>query len=124
MMVEWFYLYFKYIKLFESFPELTDIIGGFVNGEWACPSAGWSDAAWIARVPDVGDVGGDGRATVGWWDHTADPEPESAGSFGRAWLTSALRGGEACSQGGGGTAASAGAFLIWKMDYAEQWYLL
>ena len=59
-------------------PELADVSRDLVEGEGAGGGAGGRVAAGVARVPHVGGVGGDGRATGGAVDHTAHSEPSGA----------------------------------------------
>ena len=71
--------------------ELTDVGRHLTDlGGAGPPSAGGSDAAGVARVPDVGVVGGDRGATGGGGDHTTHSEPGSAGTVGRSCLAGAL----------------------------------
>ena len=46
-------------------PELTDVVGDLVDGEGAGGGAAGFVPAGVARVPDVGRVGGDRGATGG-----------------------------------------------------------
>ena len=48
-----------------SFPQLADVVRDLPDGGGAGPRAGGREAAGVSRVPDVGDVGGDGGATGG-----------------------------------------------------------
>ena len=48
-----------------SFPQLADVVRDLPDGGGARPRAGGREAAGVSRVPDVGDVGGDGGATGG-----------------------------------------------------------
>ena len=107
---------------FKGFPQLADIIRHFLDGGGAGPSRGWSPAAGVARVPDVGVVGGDRGPTGGGRDHAADTEPGCAGSLRAPGSAGALRGGVArpYRRGGGG----AGADVVGELDYAEQRELL
>ena len=67
--------YLRFLNNPKSFPELTNVIRAFVDGESTSSSAGGRVAAGVARVPDVGDVGGQRRPTGGGRDDTADSEP-------------------------------------------------
>ena len=70
--------------------ELTDVSGDLVEGEGAGGGAGGRVAAGVARVPHVGGVGGDGRATGGAVEHTADSKPSSTVAITTSSLRSAL----------------------------------
>ena len=95
-------------------PELADVSRDLVEGVGAGGGTGGRVAAGVARVPDVGGVGGDGRATGGGVDHAADTETSSAVSISTAALSGALRAGVAGPVGGGG--AGSGALLVGELD--------
>ena len=99
-------------------PELTDVSGDLVEGEGAGGGTGGGVAAGVARVPDVGGVGGDGGATGGGVDHTAHSKPSSAVTISTAALSGALRAGVAGPVGGGG--AGSGALLVGELDDGEE----
>ena len=103
-------------------PQLADVVGHFSNSEGAGASVRGSVGAWVARVPDVGGVGGDGGAAGGGGDDAADPEARGTGAGGRPSPAAALGGGVAGAVGGGG--APAGALLVRELDDAEQRELL
>ena len=71
-------------------PELTDVSRDLVEGEGAGGGAGGRVAAGVARVPYVGGVGGDGRATGGAVDHTAHSEPSGAVTISTSALSRTL----------------------------------
>ena len=71
-------------------PELTYVIRDLVEGVGAGGGTGCRVAAGVARVPDVGGVGGDGRATGGAVEHTADSKPSSTVAITTSSLRSAL----------------------------------
>ena len=98
--------------------ELADVSGDLVEGVGTGGGTGGRVAAGVARVPDVGGVGGDGRATGGGVDHTADTEPSSAVPISTAALSGALRAGVAGPVGGGG--AGARALLVGELDDGEE----
>ena len=83
-------------------PELTDIIRLLAEGVGAGGGTGGRVAAGVARVPDVGGVGGDGRATGGGVDHTAHSEPSGAVTVSTSSFSRTLRAGIAGPVGGGG----------------------
>ena len=64
----------KFIISIFPFPQLTDVVRAFVDGEDARSSGGGSVGAGVARVPDVRRVGGDGVPTGGGRYDTADAE--------------------------------------------------
>ena len=81
---------------------MADIGRGFVEGVGAGGGAARSVAAGIARVPDVGGVGGDGGPTGAAVDDTAHPEPSSAVTVSTSSFSRTLRAGIAGPVGGGG----------------------
>ena len=97
---------------------MADIIRGFADAEGTTPSTARSVAAGIARVPDVGGVGGDGGPTGAAVDDTAHPEPSSAVTVSSAALRRTLGGGVAGPVGGGG--AGSCALLVGELDNGEQ----
>ena len=97
---------------------MADISRGFVEGVGAGGGAARSVAAGIARVPDVGGVGGDGGPTGAAVDDTAHPEPSSAVTVSSAALRRTLGGGVAGPVGGGG--AGSCALLVGELDNGEQ----
>ena len=99
-------------------PQLADVVGHFSNSEDAGASSSWSEGAGVARVPDVGGVGGDGGPTGGGGDDAADPEARGTGARGRPTFTAALGGGEAGPVGGGGGGADA--LVVGKLNDVEQ----
>ena len=98
--------------------ELADIVRLLAEGVGAGGGAGGRVAAGVARVPHVGGVGGDGRATGGGVDHTAHSEPSGAVTVSTASLSRALRAGVAGPVGGGG--AGACAVLVGELDDGEE----
>ena len=103
--------------------ELTDVVRHLTDRCAAAASgAGGSDAAGVARVPDVGVVGGDRGPTGGGGDHAAHTEPGRAGSLCAPGSAGALRGGVARPYRRGGTGA--GTDIVGELDYAEQRELL
>ena len=71
-------------------PELTDVVRDLVEGVGAGRGTGGRVAAGVARVPDVGGVGGDGGATSGGVDHTADSKPSSTVTISASSLSRTL----------------------------------
>ena len=103
--------------------QLTDVARQLADRCGAgAPSAGGSDTTGVARVPDVGVVGGEGGATGGGGDDTADPEACSTGPTGRPTPAGALRGAVAgpCRAG----VSAARAVVIGELHDAEQRQLL
>ena len=70
--------------------ELTDVSRDLVEGVGAGGGTGCRVAAGVARVPDVGGVGGDGRATGGGVDYTTHSEPSRAVTVSTASLSRTL----------------------------------
>ena len=70
--------------------ELADIVRLLAEGVGTGGGAGGRVAAGVARVPHVGGVGGDGRATGGGVEHTADSKPSSTVAITTSSLRSAL----------------------------------
>ena len=97
---------------------MADIIRLLAEGVGAGGGTGGRVAAGVARVPDVGGVGGDGRAAGGGVDHTADSKPSSAVTISTAALGGALRAGVAGPVGGGG--AGSGTLLVGELDDGEE----
>ena len=77
-----------------------------------------SVGAGVARVPDVGGVGGDGGTTGGGGDDTANSKPRSTVAISTAALGRTLGAGVTSSKGGGG--AGACALLVGELDDGEQ----
>ena len=98
--------------------ELTDVSRDLVEGVGAGGGTGCRVAAGVARVPDVGGVGGDGRATGGAVDHTAHSEPSGTVTVSTASLSRALGAGVAGPVGGGGTGSRA--LLVGELDDGEE----
>ena len=99
-------------------PQLTDVVRDLAEGVGAGGGTGGCVAAGVARVPDVGDVGGDRGPTGGCRADAADTEASRTGATGRATPAGAFRGGVAGPSRGG--VATAGALIIGKLDYVEQ----
>ena len=70
--------------------KLADIVRLLAEGECAGGGTGGRVAAGVARVPHVGGVGGDGRATGGAVEHTADSKASSTVAITTSSLRSAL----------------------------------
>ena len=67
-------------------PQLTNVIRHLADGVLARPGAAHSVGAGVARVPDVGGVGGDGGATSGGADDAADSKSSCTTSIGATSL--------------------------------------
>ena len=98
--------------------ELADIVRLLAEGVGAGGGAGGRVAAGVARVPDVGGVGGDGGATRGAVDDTTHSEARGTVTVSTATLGRALRAGVAGPVGRAG--AGSGALLVGELDDGEQ----
>jgi len=74
-------------------PQLADIVRDLADAEGTTSCTARRVAAGVARVPDVGGVGGDGGATGSGVDHTADSEPSSTVAVSTSALSRAFRAG-------------------------------
>ena len=95
-------------------PQLADVVGHLGEGVGTGGGTGGRVAAGIARVPDVGGVGGDSAATGGGGDHTAYSKSGGTVPVSSSSLGGALRAGVAGTVGAGG--AGPGALLVGELD--------
>ena len=98
--------------------ELADIVRLLAEGVGTGGGAGSRVAAGVARVPHVGGVGGDGRATGGAVDHTAHSEPSGTVTVSTASLSRALGAGVAGPVGRRGACSCT--LLVGELDDGEQ----
>ena len=79
----------SYLHRVEVQPYLTDITPTFLQAPGTGPGRGVGGG--VARVPDVGQVPGDGGATGGGAENTAGPETRSTGARGQTSQARTLR---------------------------------